>query len=117
MKLNLELQIKDHEGENMKRYDPPVKEGGEPVLKGDLLLSHVLFASVNSMFKGEELSPEETYARGRLARKVKDKGEKNFTTAEVQTLLKCVAKRYSPDPLFVLMISETLDPEQFKETK
>lgn len=113
MKLDLSQKIVDADSVVIRRRtalpDGSVKD------EGDLLLTHVLFASVNSTFKGEEqLSPEELYKRGRLARKVKDKGEKNFSSEEIQLMLACVAKRYVMDPVFVLSVSEILDPEKFK---
>lgn len=112
MKLNLSMQLKDHDGEVIRRLTPQPDKSVKD--EGELLLSHALFASVNSQFRGEEqLGLEEIYKRGRLARKVKDKGEKNFSSEEIQVLLSCVGKRYSADPLFVLYVSEILDPEKF----
>lgn len=114
MKLNLSQQMKDADGQVIRRRTPLDPEGKSFKDEGDMLLSHVLFASVNSTFKGEEqLAPEELYKRGKLARKVKDSGEKNFSAEEITMLLNCVAKRYVIDPLFVLSVSEILDPDKF----
>ena len=110
MKLNLSQPLLDHDDKPIKRPDPDGTDRG-----GELHLQHALFAAVNSTFKGEEqLSPEELIRRGKLARKVKDAGEKNFSSEEIVLMLSCVAKRYVGDPLFVLKVSEILDPEKFK---
>ena len=110
MKLNLSQPLLDHDDKPIKRPEPNGTDRG-----GELHLQHALFAAVNSTFRGEEqLAPEELYKRGKLARKVKDAVEKNFSSEEIQLLLSCVAKRYVADPLFALKISEILDPEKFK---
>ena len=110
MKLNLSTVLLDHDDKPIKRADADGTDRGS-----ELHLQHALFAAVNSTFRGEEqLAPEVIYKRGKLARKVKDTTEKNFSSEEVQIMLTCVAKRYSADPLFVLKVSEILDPEKFK---
>ena len=109
MKLNLSQPLLDHDDKPMRRRE---QDGTD---LGELHLQHALFSAINATFRGEEqLAPEEIYKRGRLARKVKDSVEKNFSSEEIQLLLSCVAKRYFADPLFVLKVSEILDPEKFK---
>ena len=118
MKLNLSQPLLDHDGVIMRRIDPPIRQGDLPKDLGELLLSHALFAAVNSTFRDEQIAPDELYKRGRLAKKVKDTGEKNFSSEEIQLMLSSVAKRYGQpgqgDPLFVLKVSEILDPDKFK---
>lgn len=119
MKLDLGMKLLDPDGKERQQTEIQ-RPFDSSTSTGPLLLSHALHGAVNASYRGEEGIPnEEIYSRGRLAKRVRDKGMKNFSSEEIQLLLKCVAKRYLHDPEFVVYLSHILDPdnEKFKDTE
>lgn len=126
-KLNLAAVLRDIDGKphaHMDQETDPVTNAplfhdstGNPKMKylGDLTLRQILYAAVNATYE-EEGKPgnDVLFVRGKLARKVKDptQDEKNFSTKEVEELIKCCGFRLRRQPEMFFSIVELLDPDR-----
>lgn len=125
MRFKLDQVLKDRDGKPHTRTDAKVDSetnailyypddhpmAGRPIMeyKGPLLLSDVLYSSLNQVYQDDKLTVSESLQRGRLAEKVHDEGEKNFNADEVKMMTECLVKA-QVSPSILLQVLRIIDP-------